>query len=57
MTDTPIEQADEDDDDCGRPCDPKLHTDCCAEYWQRMEAEGYWDGQRWTEKGWREITK
>jgi hypothetical protein len=48
-----------DEECCGKPCDPNLHTECCAEYWQRMEREGYWDRDqhRWTEKGWREITK
>ena len=44
---------------CERPCDPDNACDECAEYWQRMIREGYWDKdrQRWTDKGWREITK
>lgn len=43
--------------ECGQPCDPQLGNECCAEYWARMEREGFWNGSRWTEKGWREITK
>ena len=44
---------------CERPCDPDNACDECAEYWQRMIREGYWDKDRhrWTDKGWREITK
>jgi hypothetical protein len=53
------ERADEVEDDCGRPCEPDLNRDCCAEYWDRMEREGFWNrrGHRWTAKGWKEITK
>lgn len=44
---------------CWKPCDPALHHECCAEYWSRMEREGYWDGpaHRWTDRGWREFMK
>ena len=44
---------------CKRPCDPESACDECAKYWQRMIQEGYWDKDhhRWTDKGWREITK
>ena len=47
------------ENECGIPCDPSNPCDECAEYWQRMKAEGYWDGNAhaWTPKGWREITK
>ena len=45
--------------ECGKPCDPDHACDECAEYWDRMEREGYWNrpGHRWTDKGWHEITK
>ena len=51
--------AGEIEDVCGRPCDPDLHTECCADYWARMEREGFWNRRehRWTDKGWREILK
>ena len=42
---------------CQKPCHPDSGCDGCAAYWDRMMAEGYWDKGRWTEKGWREITK
>lgn len=48
----------EDESMCGEPCNPFRACDNCAEYWQRMRANGYWDDTKgWTEKGWREITK
>jgi len=48
----------EEETQCGKPCDPKNPCDECAEYWNHMEREGYWNNQKgWTEKGWREITK
>ena len=43
--------------ECGKPCPPDDTCDECAEYWQRMKSEGYWRDGRWTDKGWREITK
>lgn len=44
---------------CQAPCDPDVGCPECAEYWQRMEDEGYWDMEqhRWTEKGWNEILR
>jgi len=53
------EEMVEDDEECQQPCDPESGCDGCAEYWARMVHEGYWDheGHRWTDKGWREITK
>ncbi|MBF8297400.1 MAG: hypothetical protein HW395_57 [candidate division NC10 bacterium] len=53
----PTPEADE--DWCTKPCDPDLNRPCCTEYWARMEHEGFWDrrAHRWTERGWREITK
>ena len=44
---------------CEHPCDPEKECEECAAYWERMKQEGYWEGgnHRWTEKGWREITK
>jgi hypothetical protein len=49
--------GDEEVSDCGHPCSPDAPCDECASYWQRMVEEGYWDGHRWTDKGWEEITK
>lgn len=53
------EKQEPEEPECQRPCDPDLNTECCAEYWQRMESEGFWNrrGHRWTDKGWREILK
>ena len=47
------------DEDCGEPCDPDLKNDCCREYWQRMVSNGLWDEEkhRWTQKGMKEILK
>lgn len=44
---------------CGQPCDPNAPCDECADYWNRMVDAGYWNVEhhRWTDKGWREITK
>lgn len=47
----------QDQGSCGEPCPPNSACTECCYYWQRMIAEGYWDGCQWTEKGWREITK
>jgi hypothetical protein len=56
MTDT---TDDEEESACGKPCDPNRSCDECEPYWQRMVAEGYWNRERhrWTDKGWKEITK
>jgi hypothetical protein len=48
---------DDEEQECGKPCNPSHPCDECSDYWQRMENEGYWNGHKWTEKGWREITK
>ncbi len=44
---------------CERPCDPNTGCPDCAEYWTRMEHEGFWDRSQhqWTDKGWREMLK
>lgn len=44
---------------CGHPCDSDDCCEECAEYWQRMEQEKYWDRDKhkWTKKGWREIIR
>jgi hypothetical protein len=49
----------EEESKCGKPCPPTGPCDECAAYWTRMEREGYWDTERhrWTDKGWKEITK
>lgn len=46
-------------DGCGQPCPPNNACDECAEYWQRMKEEGFWDAKKncWTEKGIREMCK
>lgn len=51
---TPIELA---ATECSQPCDPNTGCPECVAYWMRMEAEGYWDGSQWTEKGIGEMTK
>ncbi len=53
--DDPVDEENE----CSKPCNPDLDRECCADYWARMEHEGFWhrEGHRWTAKGWREITK
>ena len=54
-----MSDEDEDESSCGQPCDPDQSCDECEPYWQRMVNEGYWNRERhrWTEKGWKEITK
>ena len=49
----------DDENACGRPCDPDESCEECSIYWDRMENEGYWDRSRhrWTEKGMKEIRK
>jgi len=44
---------------CHQPCHPDSGCPYCSDYWQRMISEGYWDRdrKRWTNKGWREMTK
>lgn len=50
--------ADEETDECGRPCPPGDSCDDCTVYWEQMRERGYWkDGTGWTEKGWREMLK
>ena len=57
----PDETMEDDGDElgCQKPCDPDVGCPECSEYWQRMVREGFWDraNHRWTNKGWREITK
>ena len=46
------------ENDCQKPCDPATSCPYCADYWERMRAEGYWiDGKGWTNKGMREMLK
>lgn len=43
---------------CKQPCDPVSGCDECAEYWDRMRAEGFWvDGSGWTDCGMKEMTR
>jgi len=57
LTDECNEYSD-DDNRCGAPCDPARACDECAEYWQRMRHDGFWeDGSGWTDKGMKEMTK
>jgi len=42
---------------CQKPCHPDSGCEECSGYWSRMISEGFWDGHKWTEKGWREIVK
>lgn len=59
MSDIEQEAQTEEESTCGRPCDPNSPCDECADYWNRMVTEGYWnrDKHQWTDKGWREITR
>ncbi len=47
----------EEEDVCRQPCDPDVGCPKCADYWQKMIDEGFWDRDRhrWTEKGWKEA--
>jgi len=49
----------EDEEQCGKPCDPNAPCDECTGYWRRMVAGGFWDRERhrWTDKGWASITR
>ena len=42
---------------CQKPCHPDSGCEECSGYWDRMIFEGFWDGGKWTEKGWREIVR
>lgn len=44
---------------CAKPCHPDSGCGECADYWQRMIREGFWDmgRKRWTERGMREMRK
>lgn len=58
MSTTPPVDDNDEQSDCGKPCDPALGNECCAGYWERMRNEGYWiDGKGWTNKGMREMCK
>ena len=49
----------EEDRICEEPCHPQSGCEHCAEYWQRMVAEGMWDDVkgRWTDAGWSDILR
>jgi hypothetical protein len=59
----PISEAadmtvDESVEDCSKPCHPNADCPICAEYWDRMRREGFWqDGKGWTEKGMKEMRR
>jgi hypothetical protein len=58
VTDSNSVDETEEESQCQKPCDPAVGCEECAEYWQRMQEEGYWvDGQGWTNKAMREMTK
>lgn len=48
-------QKPEDETECREPCDPQVGCPHCADYWARMEHEGFWRNGKWTDKGMREI--
>jgi hypothetical protein len=55
---TPHDETDDTPDLCSQPCAPWLGCPQCLDYWNRMRHEGYWiDGQGWTAKGMREMSK
>jgi hypothetical protein len=46
------------EEECNEPCHPDADCPICAEYWQRMRSEGYWEnGKGWTKKGMKEMTR
>lgn len=48
----------QEDRECGKPCNPSNACEECCEYWARMRIEGYWDDcDGWTDKAMREMTK
>jgi hypothetical protein len=51
--------SDDDELTCRHPCHPSAGCGECADYWQRMINEGFWDESReeWTSKGMRQIIK
>ncbi len=60
MKERSTEPLEEDEEStCAKPCDLDKACDECASYWRRMQAEGFWDRDRhrWTDKGWKEMTK
>lgn len=48
---------DEEEFECGKPCNPTTPCEQCEEYWQRMHHEGLWKDGQWTNKGWKEMMK
>jgi hypothetical protein len=59
MIENTLELLDDDESQCRNPCDPTDNCPECADYWERMRQEGFWDehAHRWTERGWRDILK
>ena len=48
-----IEDEEDEESECGKPCHPQFPCKECAEYWDRMRSEGFWkDNHGWTDKGW-----
>jgi hypothetical protein len=50
-------QKPEEEIECQEPCDPQVGCPNCADYWARMEHEGFWENGKWTDKGMKEMTK
>lgn len=49
---------DDESNDCQKPCDPQTRCPYCADYWERMRVEGFWnDTTGWTDKGMKEMLK
>ena len=44
---------------CEKPCHPDSGCPMCADYWERMIYDGFWDERKkeWTAKGFREMSK
>ncbi len=54
-----FDEGELEEENCQKPCDPSIGCGWCADYWARMEREGYWNTAKheWTAKGMREMTK
>jgi len=43
--------------ECEQPCHPGNDCQFCAEYWERMKDQGFWEDGQWTDKAFREWGK
>ena len=45
------------EEECENPCHPDSGCPECADYWERVVAEGLWADGQWTDAGVREMLK